>query len=446
MGEFTKNTTITFLTRILNLIIGLVTSIIIARILGPKGKGIYSLVILLPTLIVSFTNIGIGPATIYYIGKGKYSYEKIFGNNVIMSFIIGGFSVLIGLIIILFFQNFFFSGIYPYYLFFSLILIPFRLFFDYINNILLGLQCFKDYNLASFIQTVLFLIMVVITILVFKMNVFGVLLSNILTSLLISILLFIWIRRLIGNISLQIEKDYIKDISTYGIRAHLSNILSFLHLRLDMLLINVFMNPLAVGYYSISVAITEKLWLISQSASTVLFPKVSSEKDGKALKEFTPIVSRNVLLITVLGAILIFFLSRWIVIFLFSEAYLPAVHPLQILLIGTVAVSGGRVLGNDIAGRGRPILNTYLNAITVVVNFCLDILWIPKFGITGAAWATTVSYSIALIGSLLVYSKISGNYIEKIIFIQKSDIALYRNFFSALVKRVRKYHKHHSKR
>jgi O-antigen/teichoic acid export membrane protein len=203
-----------------------------------------------------------------------------------------------------------------------------------------------------------------------------------------------------------------------------------------MLLINVFMNPLAVGYYSISVAITEKLWLISQSASTVLFPKVSSEKDEKALEEFTPIVSRNVLLITALGAILIFFLSRWIVIFLFSEAYLPAVQPLQILLIGTVAVSGSRVLGNDIAGRGRPILNTYLNAITVVVNLCLDILWIPKFGITGAAWATTVSYSIALIGSLLVYSKISGNYIAKIIFIQKSDIALYRNFFSALVRRM----------
>jgi len=203
-----------------------------------------------------------------------------------------------------------------------------------------------------------------------------------------------------------------------------------------MLLINVFMNPLAVGYYSISVAITEKLWLVSQSASTVLFPKVSSEKDEKMLKEFTPIVSRNVLLITALGAILIFFLSRWIVILLFSEAYLPAVQPLQILLVGTVAVSGSRVLGNDIAGRGRPILNTYLNTLTVVVNLCLDILWIPKFGIAGAAWATTISYSVALIGSLLVYSKISGNSITKIIFIQKSDIALYRNIFSALAKRV----------
>ena len=111
-------------------------------------------------------------------------------------------------------------------------------------------------------------------------------------------------------------------------------------------------------------------------------------------------------------------------------------QPLQILLIGTVAVSGGRVLGNDIAGRGRPMLNTYLNALTVVVNLCLDILWIPKFGIAGAAWATTVSYSVALIGSLLVYSKISGNSITKIIFIQKSDIVLYKNFAYALAKRV----------
>lgn len=435
MGEFTKNTTITFFTRILNLIISLMTSIIIARILGPKGKGIYSLITLLPALIVNFTNIGIAPATVYYIGKGKYSSEKIFGNNIIMSFLISSFSVLIGIMVIVCGKDFFFSGISSYYLFFSLIIIPFALLISYLESILLGLQRFKEYNLASLVQTILFLILVIITLLVGKMNIFGALISNILASLLVNILLFIWIKRFIGDISFKVEKEYIKNITNYGIKAHLSNILSFLHLRLDMLLINVFMNPLAVGYYSIAVSITEKLWLISQSSSTVLFPKVSSERDEKVLKEFTPLVSRNILFITALGSILIFFMSRWIVIFLFSETYLPAVQPLQILLIGTVAVSCSRILANDIAGRGYPILNTYMNALSVITNLCLNILWIPKFGISGAAWATTISYSVALIGCLLIYSRMSGNSITKIIFIQKSDIVLYKNFFSALVKR-----------
>ncbi len=438
MGEFTKNTTITFLVRILNLIIGLVTSIVIARNLGPNGKGIYSLVILLPTLIVNFTNIGIGPATVYYIGKGKYSYEKIFGNNIIMSLIISIFSILVGLIIIIFFRKFFFSGISSYYLFFSLILIPFILLFGYLESILLGLKCFEKYNLASLIHTILFLILIVICLVIFKVTIFGVLLSNILAYFLVNILLFIWIKRLIGNISLKIEKGYIRDTSNYGIQAHLSNILSFLHLRLDMLLINFFMNPLAVGYYSISVAIVEKLWLISQSASIILFTKVSSERDERVLKEFTPIVSRSILLVTALGSALIFFISRWMVIFLFSEAYLPAVQPLQILLIGTVAVSCSRILGNDIAGRGRPILNTYLNTLTVAVNLGLNILWIPKFGIVGAAWATTISYSITLIGSLLIYCKISGNTIAQTIFIQKSDVILYKNLLISLLNSLTK--------
>ena len=195
---------------------------------------------------------------------------------------------------------------------------------------------------------------------------------------------------------------------------------------------NVFINPLAVGYYSVAVGIAEKLWLISQSAGTVLFPKVASEKDEKRRKEFTPLVSRATIFATALGALVIFFLSRWIVIFLYSNVYLSAVRPLQILLLGAVAVSGSRVLGNDLAGRGRPMLNTYLNTITLATNLGLNLLWIPRFGIVGAAWATTVSYSIALIGSMVVYSRVSGNQWTKVLLPQRGDWALYRKTVLAL--------------
>jgi len=70
-GKFTINTLITLITRILQLFLGIASSVIIARVLGPKGKGVYSLVILLPTLLITFTNIGISSASIFYIGQKK---------------------------------------------------------------------------------------------------------------------------------------------------------------------------------------------------------------------------------------------------------------------------------------------------------------------------------------------------------------------------------------
>ena len=73
---------------------------------------------------------------------------------------------------------------------------------------------------------------------------------------------------------------------------------------------------------------------------------------------------------------------------------------LQALLAGIVALSAGRVLSNDIAGRGRLILNAYGGLAAVATNVVLNLLWIPRYGIVGAAWASTVSYSVSFLMAL----------------------------------------------
>jgi O-antigen/teichoic acid export membrane protein len=140
-----------------------------------------------------------------------------------------------------------------------------------------------------------------------------------------------------------------KRAATYGIQAHISNILGFLNYRVDMFLVNWFLGPAAVGLYSVGVGIVEKLWMVSYSASTVLFPRVAAETEEQRRKEFTPLVARAVLWTTGLGALALVLLSRWIVLLLYSEAFLPAVGALQALLVGIVALSAGRVLANDIS-------------------------------------------------------------------------------------------------
>lgn len=204
-----------------------------------------------------------------------------------------------------------------------------------------------------------------------------------------------------------------------------------------MFLVNGFLNPVAVGFYSIGVALVEKLWLISQSASTVLFPRVAAETDEQRRKDFTPMVARTVLWVTALGAIALAFVSHWIVLLLYSEAFLPSVRPLQILLLGVVALSVTRVLANDIAGRGRPILNTYVSVATLGSNVILNLIWIPRYEIAGAAWASTVSYSLTLVARLFLYCRLSGNSWTKVVLPQRGDWALYRRTGVALGQWIR---------
>lgn len=425
VGIFVKNTTITFTTSVLNFVLGMGTSIIIARILGPEGKGIYSLTVLLPSLIVTFINFGVGPATIYYAAKKYFSYSDIFGNNILLSIFIGIAGVIIGLIVTLFFHQNIFPNIPQKYLLFSLLLIPLTLFFSYNRSILLGIQRIKEFNKISLIHSILFLLFIIIFLCGLKIGVMGALTATMLSWFLANLFLFFWVKKVTGEISFRINYSYIKKGMFYGIQAHFGNILGFLNYRIDMLLVNWFLGPISVGFYSIGVGLVEKLLLVSHAASTVLFPRVAAENERKKCVEFTPLVARTVFWLTTIGAFIIYFLSRWIVVLLYSKTFLPSILPLQILLPGIIALSVAKVLANDNAGRGRVIQNNYVGLITVVTNIILNILWIPRYGISGAALASTISYIFALIAQIFIYCRLSDVSWTKIIFLQKGDGTLY---------------------
>ena len=431
-GRFATGALLTVFARILSLILGIATSVLLARLLGPEGKGIYTLAVLLPALIVTFANLGIGPATVFYVAQGRYSRREILGNNIVFALGIGALGVLGGLIVALFFHQSIFPGVAQGYLLLALALIPVNLSFSYMQNILLGAQRFKEYNLIAILHSILFLGFIVVALWALRAGVTGAILAGILAWLLTDVVLLLWAHKMAGGISFKLNPTYIKRASVYGIQAHLGNILGFLNYRIDMFLVNGFLNPTAVGFYSIGVSLVEKLWLISQAASTVLFPRVAAETDENRRKEFTPLVARTVLWITALGALAFFFLSRWLVQFLYSAAFLPAVQPLQILLPGIVALSVSRVLANDIAGRGRVMLNNYAVSGVVVTNVVLNILWIPRYGIAGAAWASTVSYSLGLLIMLFFYCRLSSNHWTKILLPQPGDWAIYRRVRVAL--------------
>jgi len=434
--KFTEDTSITFVAQILDLGFHIGASIIIVRTLGPEGQGIYFLAILLPSFLLTFCNLGVAPSSIFYIGKKKYPVKEIIGNNVILSIFLGIIGFLIGLIIILFFSNSLFQGVARIYLFLALILLPLFLFVTFVNYVFLGLQKIKEFNSIIILQKFVFLILLSICLLIFKLGLKATIGANILSYLIIATILIYFIRKIIGVFKLKFNKFYIKNAFGYGFKVYISNIISFFHYRIGAFLINIFLNPIAVGFYSVAIALAEKLWLFSQSAGMVLFPKVSSETDEKRLKEFTPFVCRNVLLIAAIAAILLFFFGPLLITLFYSKKFLSSILPFQILLVGTVPMSGWQILANDLYGRGKPKLNIYISLTSVMLNIILNILLIPKFGIVGAAWATSVSYTFAFLAIAILYSRVSGNSISKIIFAQRSDLIFYKEFMDSVFQRL----------
>jgi O-antigen/teichoic acid export membrane protein len=435
MGTFTKNTIVTVFTRFSHFALAATTSIAIARILGPENKGVFALAILLPTLLMRLVNIGIPQATVYYVAKRVFDKKVILGNTLLISLVLGVASLLIGLTILLFFQDSILPNIPKSYALIALIIAPIGLLYNNFKNIFLGLQKIYTFNFFTIAPDTLGLTLSLTALLILNLGVPGLIAASILSSLVSTSLLIAWVKRSLGTFNLSLNKKYLKAVSLYGFQTYIGRVVVFLNYRLDQFILNGFLNPTAVGFYTISVSISERLWILSSSASAVLFPRIASG-EKKAREEHTPLVSRNILLITAAAAFFLYLISGWLIPFLYSAEFSPSVRSLQILLIGVVVLSPSRVLAGDISGRGHPLANSIISSIALAFNIVLNIIWIPQYGIEGAAWATSLSYSLSLIGRLYLYRKISGISIWRVLVPQPSDFFLYKKIVVSVFRKV----------
>jgi len=428
IGTFTKNTAITFIVKIFSFLVTALVSIIISRTLGPEQRGIYSLIILLPSLLLLFFEFGITPATVFHVGKNKYDVRQILGNSLFLSTVFSLLSIPTGLLVILLLRKSFFIGVPTYYLIIGVALyLPINIFFWYPSVILLGKQKIGTFNLALFVSTLFSLLTVVIFVRMLRWGIFGAILASIVAAFISGLLLLVLVIREVGAISWKLNKQYLKDVLSYGIKSHISNLFATFHPQINILLISFYMNPLAVGLFSIADGAVQQLQTPAQSAITVLFPKVLAESDEKK-KTFTPLVCRNIIFITLMQSLILFVAARWLIVLVYSNRFLGSVAPFMILMPAVVAFSGSYVLSTDFLARGRPMLSTYTNSTAFLVNIILSVLLIPPFGITGAAVAMTFSYIFLFIINMVVYVKVSHNRFRDVFLLKWSDLVFYKNF------------------
>jgi len=67
------------------------------------------------------------------------------------------------------------------------------------------------------------------------------------------------------------------------------------------------------------------------------------------------------------------------------------------------------------------------NILLIILNIPLNLWLIPKWGIAGAAFASTVAYIIATIVVIIAFTKISKKSWTDILLIKKQDFQDYKN-------------------
>ena len=439
--KFIKDTLTTFSTQIIGVILGLAAAIIIARVLGPSGKGAYTLIILVPTLLATFGTLGIGVANLYFVGKKKYKLVDITSNSVVLA---SGLGILFAATFLAYFYYFhpsFLKGADPLCILIVTLVLPFSLLTAYFSHILLGEQKINKYNLIHLVQISSFLLFLLFFLFIIEQSVLSTIMAWVFATLVTTVTAILLVRRL-TPIGFSFHFPLFKDSIKFGVQGYLGNALSFLNYRVDMFIVNFFMGVTFVGYYSVAVALAEALWFFPGAVGTIMLartPRLNSEEAN----ESTPRICRNTIFLTLLAAVLLFGFGKTIINLLFGASFLPALKPMWILLPGIVAFSINKVLCNELIGRGKPLIGAIAATVSLIINIPLNILLIPMWGISGAAFASTVSYSVCSIVPLIAFMRISRNGLFDTIIIKPQDLKIYTSILtngkSFFISKLQKY-------
>lgn len=414
---------LTFITKIAFLGGSFIVSILLARLLGPEGKGIVTALFVIPNLLNSIADLGIKQASVYYIGRKNYNSQDILSTNLLIWIFTSIISMILAYIYFSVFQN----GNYENGLIIiALMYIPVFILANYVRGILEGNQLFTNINFKFMISFIVKLFTVVILVWILDLGVIGGALATLFAT--ISELLYqIYIAKNIVQFKMKYIRSLPKKLIYKGIIFAVGFFILQLNYKIDIIFLENMVSSADVGIYSVGVTLAELVWQLPLAISFVLFAKSANSKSDKEASERTAKLLRISLFILFFGIIMFTILSHYFVEIVYGEEFQDAAIVIDILLPGVFMLVLTKILHPAFVARKYPIYVHYIFLGPLILNIVLNLITIPILGIVGAALSSTVSYTICGITYAIVYSNKMKVSFKDLVIIKRSDFSMVIN-------------------
>jgi O-antigen/teichoic acid export membrane protein len=383
---------------IIFMISGYVTNVWLGRYFGPHTYGTYGVLITLMTALNVMQINGLPQSTSKFIAEKSSSANEILKSSLQLQLLLT-----FCITIIFYFSSSFFANVFNenslahYIKLFSLIFPFYGLFTVYVGYYN-GLHDFKKQAQINSIYSLSKLLLIVA--LTIKFGITGAIVGFILSPIIALGFSFVPPKGK-GHFPYALLINYSFPLIIFGI-------LSTLQLSIDLFSLKALEeNEKIAGFYTAAQSIALIIYYGMSAIGQVLFPSISKFTGSGNIKEASRIISKSLrylLIILLPVASIMIATASDLVEVLFGKKYLPAVAPLQILLLSYVLLTIFSTLAN-VLNSSRHARSSVLAAGTgLVVTLILCLFLIPNMGMKGAAIASLIGALIsASIATIKIY-------------------------------------------
>lgn len=178
-----------------------------------------------------------------------------------------------------------------------------------------------------------------------------------------------------------------------------ASLLHDIYSKVDKIMIGDILNYEQVGIYTSATNISEAWLFIPVVIATSLFPALLKLKKNEFLVEYYTLMNNLLVFMVVISLIVgifVTFLSESIIDVLYKNEYKDSYLVLIIHIWGGLFISMSSITNRILIVENLQKLILFRGLVGLVINFFLNLLLIPIFGIEGAAFSTVFSLFIIL--------------------------------------------------
>jgi len=381
-----------------------VTPIIIFR-LGIKDYGIYLFINTIISLL-GLLDFGISAAVAkylaYYCGKKDPQAVKTLTHTANSLFMLIGLLGLAVSAVIAFYGPGLLSSQFASYAQYSMLfLIGGGIFFfnsidGSYSSILTAVQRFDISNIIGIPSlTISSLGMLVIVLMGGSLT--AIFILQLIISLLITVVTFYFGKKVMPEATMRFgwNTEELKKCYTFGIVTFINNIASTALTSLDRIIIPLFAGPSNLTYYAMPGNVTARIPSFAGVLGTTLFPTASQLEGENNRKRIEILYVRSFRLITIMAAAItvtaISFAYKTLFFWLNADFATHSTDILIILALTNFILALLGPLSAFLLGLGKLKFLTVMSVGMGVLNAILLVILLPRYGITGAAWAYLLS-------------------------------------------------------
>lgn len=405
------------------------TGVVVARILGPVGFGLWVILDLLTNYSRVFGGFRFEISAVYFFGQKKYRREDIISLMNITAAALGLFVMTLLLTNYEILNTYLFKKHSLPYGIVALVLAHLPLLFLKRNYlyILLSSEDTKSYNRMLTVEDVTKALVGMTLLVVFQMGLWAIAIGMF-TGAFFSLAYGLIRVHQKEKFRLSFKWVLFKEMSRYSSKIYVSEASGFLTIYLSNLIMAVSLSPTALAFFSMGKGKTEYLNRIIHSIGTILYPRISNLQGMQQdpAKTMTLAFRISLIVLTAIGLIMSFGIYPATLI-LYGSEFTPMIYPFFIIIPGMVLYGTTSLLGPFFLGIGRAEITMKISLVSLILQGGLCYLLMPSYGLIGGAAAVSISFLLSSLITVVVYGRIAKTSLVELFLPKKSDFLLLIN-------------------